>query len=352
VPGPHFPTVHVDAESPSMPGVRSCVSDPLDMWCTRDDFFDEMLALIKEPIGPNDLCVLKEIQLEELGPTEFHVKVYLDGASLHDINSPEKRETTRDVCRADVRLIWDKVKYEMLVHTRDHDTGKLRNTIRVNFLSNPFRLEFLFVYNPDNGETSMLGWIAENMWIKPVVWEFMRRRTTLERNVESPYGNGDMVAISEPLDEWLDYDTLWGLFLKYIKSTAVHCEEVSDSEFEITVMDPIHGGHPHKPLVRLIKHDKNTGEVVDVASVDNLKLVDTRHVVIHQDPLRMEAWTIGAKGKRTYKHLNTSFLLQWFLDAVIPKKDSGVNAKVSENANVSTTGKTQPAEVAEGCVLM
>lgn len=314
-----LPRVHANVDSPSIAGLKTCVSDPLDAYCTRDEFFHELMEMLREPVGFWDVPCLKGVEVEWLGSEECTVKVVLDGAALQELDSPEKQATTKDYVRMWLRLSWDLAKWELLIHTNDNATGKLTSTIRVCFLKDPFRIETLFVLNPQNADATLLAWIAESQWLRPVIHELGRRKTKLSRNVESPYGNGSMVTISDALDGLIDFDTLWQEYFSYIKSQCVRCEEISDSQFEVTIIDPRYGGVDKKPLIRVIKHDKSTGEIVDVASLENLRLLDTRHIKIHREPLRVEHWT-ESNGKRIYRRLNSE-LLQQLLDTIVPEKE-------------------------------
>jgi len=327
------------------------MSDPLDQYCTREEFFSELLQLLHEPLPPWDLPALKDVEVKPCGPSEAIIKIILDGDMMRELNYPDKPQIAKkDIVRVWLRLEWDTTKYELNVHSHDNATGKEKNAIRMYCLKDPFRIEALFTLNVENLDITVLAWLLENHWVRPVVGAIKSRKVAMRRNVTSPFGNGDMVTVSDSLDGLIDFNSLWEEYLSMQKSWASSWQPVSDSQFEVTIRDGRLGGSEAMPLVRLIKHDKSKGEIIDVASMDNLRLVDTRHILMHQDPLRVELWT-EAGGKRVFRRINVE-LLQTFLDSAV-KQHRGRGAAVGQHTAEVVKGAVSGAQEEESlCVAM
>lgn len=300
------PSVHADVDSPTMPGMKSCVSDPLDEYCDDiDAFFDELLAMMKEPVSLGEVAVLKKVELNEQGSEECTVRVVLDGEKLLSYGFGSSASPDgEDVTRIWQRLMWSRDKRYIEAQNYDPADGITEHDRwRINLLSDPFRLEVVILKDFAGVGTKVVAWIMEEAWIKPILSIIKGRRVKIKRNVSSPFGGG-MSAVSEPLDRHIDFDALFEAVLRRIRLLGGHDSQVidiSDSEFEATASTEVFGGgigpgFPNQALKYSVKHDRTSGEVVLVVSIGN-HLLYTHFFVLHKDPLLLETW-VEQDGRR------------------------------------------------------
>lgn len=322
----NLPAVDVlpDQESPSDPGKHSVLSGPLDEYCDFGSFFDELIPLLKEPLYPLESYVLKSLEIKDLGPEAFTLKVIHDGAKLRMYGFGEFLKGDGDLLRAwqTVRCSREKRQIEAEHYSED---GSVRETYYTRFLEDPLRIEFWCEL--PSGERRCgepMASTLKSFYIMPVLQCLMKRKVKVRPCVESPGGFGKS-AMSDPLDEYLDFDTCFDAVIEVLKDSVGNkgdsqISDLSDQEFEMLVSTPNLGDTDAAPAVMTqhVRHDRAQGQLVNVASVGG-QLLYTSWIVVHHHPLSVEHWT-EVDGKRICGRQEAA-VLQGFVDGIVAKTD-------------------------------
>jgi len=316
--------VHANAESPTEPGKISVVSGPLDGYCNFDSFFDELIPILKEPLYPLESYVLKRHEVKDIDADTFTVKIIHDGAKLTMYGFGSLTKDGADYLRAWQTVRCSKEKREISVEDYNEE-GKLVSTSYTRFPQEPFRVEF-WVDMADGTRLcdGNMATLLKNFYVVPVVKSLMTRKVTVSTGVASP-GGGWTSAMSGPLDEFVDYDTCFESVIEVLKESVENkaggqVQELSDREFEMLVTAPSIGDHSNgdTKMTQLIRHDRKTGEIINVASVGG-EFLYTSWIVLHRSPLRVEHWT-EVDSKRVCGRQERS-VLQTFVDSIVAKSE-------------------------------
>mmetsp|Transcript_23991 Transcript_23991/g.65414 ORF Transcript_23991/g.65414 Transcript_23991/m.65414 type:complete len:331 (-) Transcript_23991:59-1051(-) len=321
----NVPAVDVlpDTDSPSDAGKRSVVSGPLDEYCDYASFFEELIPLLKEPLYPLESYVLKSIEIKDIGPEVFTVKVYHDGDKLRTYGFGEWVKGDGDLLR-----LWNTVRCsrenrQIAVEHHSED-GQLQQTFFTRFLKDPLRVEF-WCERP-NGERIADEGMANTLksfFIIPVLQSLMKRKVQVNPCIESP-GGGGKSAISDPLTEYLAFNTCFDFVIEVLKDSVDkgrgEITDVSDQEFEMVVSAPNLGDAdaPVTKMLQHVRHNRDRGEVVNVASIGG-QLLYTSWIVVHREPVIVEHWT-EVDGKRICGRQEAR-VLQNFVDSIVAKTD-------------------------------
>mmetsp|Transcript_58581 Transcript_58581/g.171434 ORF Transcript_58581/g.171434 Transcript_58581/m.171434 type:complete len:330 (-) Transcript_58581:124-1113(-) len=318
----NVPNVEVlpNQESPSAPGKRSVLSGPLDEYCSYDTFFDELIPILKEPLFPLESYVLKSIELKDLGPEAFTLKIMHDGAKLKLYGFGDLVKGDGDFLRAWQSVRCSREKREIAAEHLD-EAGEVRETYFTRFLKDPLRIEFWCEL--PNGERTCDEGMASTLrtfYIIPVLKQLMRRTVSVVHSVESP-GGGGKSAISGPLEEYLDFDSCFDAAIEVLKDTVGdegRISELSEREFEMKVATPKLSDNdgPSGEMTQLVRHDRERGEIVNVASIGG-QLLYTSWIVVNRDPLVVEHWT-EVDSKRIGGRQEGS-VLQGFVDSIVAR---------------------------------
>mmetsp|Transcript_24940 Transcript_24940/g.57992 ORF Transcript_24940/g.57992 Transcript_24940/m.57992 type:complete len:336 (+) Transcript_24940:100-1107(+) len=320
--------VHANADSPSMPGKCSVLTDSLDEYCDYNSFVDELLPLLKEPLYPLESYVLKSHEIKPLDGESFTVKIIHDGVKLKTYGFGKYVKEGQDFLRLWQTVRCDRAKREIIAEEYD-DQGDVQAICCTRFLDNPLRVEFWC--DMPNGQRKcdeQLASIVKSFYVIPVLKSLMKRKVVVNLGVESPGGNGKS-AISGPLDDYLDFDGCFDAVLEVLRESVDGkadgtVTDLSDNEFEMKVTAPSlgEGDTDQEPsgtqLTQLIRYDRTTGEIINVASMGG-QLLYTSWITIHERPLRIEHWT-EVDGKRICGRQEGT-VLQNFVDSVVAKSD-------------------------------
>jgi len=333
-PGQAEPRIHADVDSPSMPGLKSCVSDPLEPWCTFAEFYSEFFQLMMEPINPTEFPAVQKVEVTREGPEECTVKVFMDAELLRamEVDFPQRNAKRGVVLKMWFRMTWNHAKREVLLHTKEHNAGEKHGVtltvLLVKFLKDPFRVELVCTLNTQGADNKVVAEFSEYAWLRPIVRVLRKRKVKLSRDVISPVTGGDCVVISDPLPEHISYDALFDRYVAMCKYNSDEVEELSPCEFGLIFTSPLAYGSAKVPLKRVVRHDKAKGEIVVVSSV-HVKLLETLFILFHRDPLRVEAWT-EAGGQRKFRRLNAE-AVQYLCDTIV-KETAPDSGRAAESA--------------------
>mmetsp|Transcript_36329 Transcript_36329/g.82106 ORF Transcript_36329/g.82106 Transcript_36329/m.82106 type:complete len:353 (-) Transcript_36329:60-1118(-) len=310
------PAVHADAESPTEPGLKSVLTDSLDDCCDPASFYDELLAMLREPVGPREAVVLKEVELKEHGSDVFTVKVILDGAKLHRLGFGE--EGGPDLVKLWMRVEGDRSKEEVHLVLYNRSDQSVYRTSTMKLLRDPFRVELW--RNTPNGTRlhgRALAQLFKNDYLAPIATLQTKRQVLVHFDVESPSGQGKS-AISDPLDRYITYGGLFHGMLGLIRSLG-RVKELSPSAFEVS--SPPRWGRgtfEEGTMVQAVQHDMSRGSF-NVTEYFNGQIVHNCLFRILRDPLRIETWNEATDGKRDGGR-RVGFIMQEFLNSLILQK--------------------------------
>lgn len=316
--------VHPNVDSPTEPGMKSVVTDPIDEYCDLETFWDCLMGRIREPLWPREDAVLKELQLIDHSPEEFTVRVILDGKKLKLLGWMEQLRwlgLTRlfeqvpdgeDFCRFWARVVTDR-KHHIVVSTEyDPADGKtVRNVTTTKFLRDPFRIECSTVLQGERKHGPKLATFMQTCYLNPILTARRENKVEVDMDVDSPSGHGKS-AMSQALDAYLEADVLFEELVRAIQKAdgASNIEYISDTQFELTsvMQTPSLEGQDlvQRQMKQLVRFEHGKEEIVIVSSVD-AELLSTCFFRIHRDPdLRVEHWSetgglrIGGKVEAEY----------------------------------------------------
>jgi len=318
--------VHHEMESPTAPGVKSCVSDSLEPYCTYDGLFDEILAEIKDPLLPMENWLVKEVIITDDGPEEFTVKVLHDAKKLETFGWGKEDGTDR--VRSWVKCIHSKERREIICEEY-HDNGDMEIRNFTIFLTDPLRVEFWGDHCSGVRRCGKIfARILKYQFLTPALKRLASRKISVKLGTPSIDDRGGLSAMSDSLDEYTSYVGLMDLLEEALKNPAQKAKlsvtDISPKEFEMKIPGP-----PKKfpapgeeierdVLTWLYRFDNEVGQISAVVSVGN-ELLHTSFVKVHKDPLRLEHW-IEQGGKRLAGRMEV-LLLQEIVDSIVKKAE-------------------------------
>merc|ERR1712032_1722410 len=145
-------------------------------------------------------------------------------------------------------------------------------------------------------------------------------------NVDSPSGGGLKCVLSDPLDDYASYEEVFDGILEVMQNRfeGGRVDEVSHSSFILTAPSAM----PDLPeesgatvdLVQVVRHDRAKGQVISVNSLGK-ELIGTSWLVVHQDPLRIEAWLEDGNQRKCGKSVATT--VQQYVDRLVAAAEGG-----------------------------
>eukprot|EP00408_Alexandrium_pacificum_P058680 CAMPEP_0171162546 /NCGR_PEP_ID=MMETSP0790-20130122/4647_1 /TAXON_ID=2925 /ORGANISM="Alexandrium catenella, Strain OF101" /LENGTH=374 /DNA_ID=CAMNT_0011627151 /DNA_START=13 /DNA_END=1137 /DNA_ORIENTATION=- len=127
-------------------------------------------------------------------------------------------------------------------------------------------------------------------------------KITVDFDVESPSCSGLKSVLSQPLDEYIDYDTLWSGLIKLLKDPPKHglltkteLKEICETEFSTRNFFSVGSfgkllGFEDFQTVEHVRVDYAAGDIKSERYDQNDNLVQTTYTKIHREPLRVESW--------------------------------------------------------------
>lgn len=317
--------VQHEVDSPTMPGMKSCVTESLEEYCTFNSLFDQILNIIRDPLVPTENFLLKSLTVTEDGPEEFTVKVIHDAKKLETFGWGKEDGTDR--VRSWVK-VWHSRSKRELITEEYHEDGRMEIRCTARFLSDPLRIEFWGDHVSGARRCGKFyAAVVKHMFIVPSLKSLVKRKVYVAHSVRAVDGHG-VSCLSDPLDDYATYDGLMYLLLDVLKSPAkkgkFEFTEIAENQFEIKLpgppIRPPEGDEPppRVTLTTLYKWDYERGQINAVISVGN-DLLHTAWIRVHKDPLRLEYWI--EEGVTRLAGRMETVLLQEIVDAVVRKAE-------------------------------
>jgi len=299
--------VHPNADSPTEPGLKSVVTDPIDGFCDPEALWDCLVDRMREPLWPREEAVLKELQIVDHGPEDFSIRVILDCQKLKALGWIEQLRwhgilrtvpDSEEVCRFCARVVADRQRQVIISTEFDPSDGTtIWNVTTTKFLRDPFRIEvFAVVVDGTRKHGPQLASFVQSCYLNPILRSKQHHMVRVEPNVDSPSGHGK-AAITETVDKYFEAGTLLEDLIRGIQKAehASNIEYLSESEFELTWTIQTPSAEDKDLITRqmrqVVRLVPDRGEIVVVSSVDT-ELIDTGFFRIHRDPaLRVEHWS-------------------------------------------------------------
>jgi len=301
--------VHPNVDSPTEPGVKSVVTDPIDGLCDPETFWDCLMVRMREPLWPREDTVLKELRVVDHSPEEFTVRVILDGHKLKILGWIEQLRwhgllrmfeqvpDGEDFCRYCARVVTDRQRRVIVSTEYDPaDSTTVRNVTTTRFLSDPFRIEVSSVLDGGRKHGPQLAAFIQHCYLNPILRSRQREKVKVESDVDSPSGGGK-AAITQTIDAYFRADTILEDLVQGIQraDAASNIEHLSDTEFQLTWTVQMPSAEDNELVPRqmrqMVKMEPFRGEIVVVSSVDT-ELISTGFFRILNNPhLRVEHWS-------------------------------------------------------------
>jgi len=295
-------SLEANQDSPSEPGKTVVLTSELPE-VAPDDLAESILEILKRPVDPRVEPVLKTVELEETSENSFTVKVILDGAKLDQAGyGKDGKDRVQQ---------WMKINYnpaEMLVSTEsfvpgdgawadEASGGKVFLATYSRFLKDPTRIEYWWVKDGERmaGESQAQHF---KFYIDALMEIAKPRKVSFSPDCDSIAEPGQKSILSAPMDDHIAFDTLWQELLNHkafygLIIQGAEVQEVSDNEVLVTGengVEPAGGAFA-------VEWNKDEGKIVRTHKVAG-KAVEVNHTVVHQSPLRIEAWRLDAQGPR------------------------------------------------------
>jgi len=316
--------VHPDVESPTCPGERSAVSEPIgeDLVDNMDEFFGEVVSFVRNPLNilVCETVYLKELDLQERSIDDFTVRVVLDGAKLHSIirskfpdHAGDLKDKLGDVPEGDFCRLW--VDYVIdRRNCRLHSTtykpnagGEKEHDVHMVFVPNKeeknFRIEVWRIASDgqrDGGQlmANMVDWF----YLKPLLVSRSGLPVKVHSDVHMPE-TGGLSVVTDSLDSYFTPEKLFEALTHNCKQEALknNGEVVTKSDFEFQTSVDVKLPWLKDMTINLsrqvVADDRGLQLVFHDYFMEELAL--THFFRIHRDPVRVEFWRVFPNGTRS-----------------------------------------------------
>mmetsp|Transcript_20477 Transcript_20477/g.57606 ORF Transcript_20477/g.57606 Transcript_20477/m.57606 type:complete len:329 (-) Transcript_20477:357-1343(-) len=270
---------------------------------TSEGLAEGIMDMLRRPVPPHVEPAVKDVEVEETSENSFSAKVILDGVKLDQAGYGKDGK--------DKVFQWLKVTYnpaEMLASTEsfvpeggawadEASGGKVFLATYSRFLKDPTRIEYWWVKDGERmaGESQAQHF---KFYIDALMEIAKPRKVSFSPDCDSIAEPGQKSILSAPMDDHIAFDTLWQELLNHkafygLIIQGAEVQEVSDNEVLVTGengVEPAGGAFA-------VEWNKDEGKIVRTHKVAG-KAVEVNHTVVHQSPLRIEAWRLDAQGPR------------------------------------------------------
>mmetsp|Transcript_62969 Transcript_62969/g.195307 ORF Transcript_62969/g.195307 Transcript_62969/m.195307 type:complete len:365 (-) Transcript_62969:30-1124(-) len=311
--------VHPDVDSPTCPGEKSVLSDPIPKNLCDDpkQMFEELIVLCKANVPIFEIPFFKEISEKQIGEREWEVKIILDGKLRKKFGKQESEEDY--VCNW-YKVYIDRENLEMRGEDIEDDgtpEGKSKGSSRSLFVmdkeTDSFRVESWAV-NPEGKRFHGERWAnyVEFVHLRPILAIGYLTQTKMQFNVDSPSGEGKS-TMSGDLGEYFPDgpDELFMAFLTLFKQDtlllpggSVDYTEDEGNAFTAENSFDMPDEKGNKSAIKF-----TICRTVDVD--EEKRLITVRAKIVesgvpygdefyqfHEEPLRVEFWAQRPSGKR------------------------------------------------------
>jgi len=290
-----------DQDSIGEPGKKVIlVSELPDV--THDGLINGILDVLRFPVIPHIMPLLRDVELTEHDDNCFTVKVILDGAKLDAAGFG-------DGAGSDKVMVWQKVTYkpdESLIITESYTPpgdnvpsaskatqDKVYHSSHTRVLKDPVRLEY---YIEMDGQR--LHGQAQADILKPYVDSVLaltqQKKVNFTPESDSQAVPGKKCCVSDPMDQYFAYDRLFAALhdQKSLYGDTREITEVSENEVFVTGI----GGVEPVDGTMNVQWDIDAGKIVRINKAAG-KVKETYYTHVLKDPLRIEIYREDADGK-------------------------------------------------------
>lgn len=320
-----------DQPSVAYPGEKTAISEPMDKFCNFEQIFSEMISYWRYPVHPIEELILKSCVCKDLEDNKFEIKVIYDGDKLRRMGFPVKDDVKDPVRTHYICWYSEKDRYFKNYDLGPSGTGSEPvGGSEIYFHADPLRLEFfIFDGKLEDGKKEggkLTAKYAQDFFVNPFIMKIKRREFAVEAEAESLTGEGELCALSDPLDELIAYDEVFDGLSQMLKEPYLHgkgkVKEKSETEWEGKHVDANIKSLDGKLVVKV---DREAGKIraTNWAKVKGEEKVTLKqHFQVHQQPLRVEFYFIKEDGSRCATR-SAATHLQTRLDQIIQAQESG-----------------------------
>lgn len=201
----------------------------------------------------------------------------------------------------------------------EESKSKASGYMLLELVGSPLRVEYHIGMADGSRVVDKSAVAAVNPALTAALTNMAKRKVKVMPEQDTLKGDGQKSAISEPMDEHIDFDSFWEKLIDMIKSPpnapiAPQIVEVSKEEFDSVVVVP----DTKTKLTTKVKHNKAAGEMMAETLQDG-EVVGSSTVILHREPLRVESWGVDSEGKRLSGH-GTARGLQEYVDTALAKE--------------------------------
>lgn len=303
-------SVELMAEQEStQPGMMSIISGPLDALdppISREEAYEETIALLKYPMDPITEGLKKDLQVTQQDANTFVMKLILDGKKLDSFGYGKGDGTDRVRFWKKVTCNRDKFSITVQDYVPERELGawvteakeEVKASCEINFLQDPPQIEFCVDQegkrwaDPETRD-GLYSW-TDN--ILGGLHAFKTAKVKVIPDQPSIKEKGLKSMVSEPMDEHVSYENFFPQMVKFTKDFLgkVPNMTLDESDGEIRGSVTNEQGEVTKHVV---KFDEAAGEM-SITMIQQDKVRAELHRKVHRSPLVVEAWDLDAEGQR------------------------------------------------------
>mmetsp|Transcript_116965 Transcript_116965/g.364139 ORF Transcript_116965/g.364139 Transcript_116965/m.364139 type:complete len:330 (+) Transcript_116965:68-1057(+) len=313
-----------DSES-AVDGKKCVLSSELED-CSYDDFIEGIRDILKRPVPPFQEPAVKAVEVTEQDENTYTAKVILDGAKLEGFGYGDG--TGKDKVSNWMKVTFKPAEGILMTETyvnpanpklptvEEATTDKVYLTSMSRVLKDPLRMEYW--WELENGERMYGQEQADHVkpYMDGTIALAKKKKVSFAPDCDSLAEPGSKSAISTPIDDFITVDGLWAQLLDFA-NIYKDLEIIEISDTEIAVTGP--GGVEPPTGVKAVQWDKEKGTLVTTTKIAG-KVQGVLNLVVHQEPLRVEAWRVEASGERVSSKMYAKQSAYW-LDEVIQRHE-------------------------------
>eukprot|EP00420_Gonyaulax_spinifera_P038939 CAMPEP_0197888306 /NCGR_PEP_ID=MMETSP1439-20131203/21918_1 /TAXON_ID=66791 /ORGANISM="Gonyaulax spinifera, Strain CCMP409" /LENGTH=399 /DNA_ID=CAMNT_0043508213 /DNA_START=81 /DNA_END=1280 /DNA_ORIENTATION=- len=346
-------SIKVNADQPSIdsPGELSVVTDIVgpDVCPDIQEFFDELVHFIMDPLWPGEWLFLKEVRFTKCpdDPEKTTIKVFLDIDKIKKF-SKDFTHPKDELVRLWLDVFIKPKEYHIYTEEFRADLDVKTKMAETHSKFHPeeegFRVEaWCFDHEGKRHAGPVLAWITETMFLKPLLCVRIGQKVVVRSNVEMPESGGKSI-VTGALDEYFTQQHVFDSLVRLSKQDTIdqggQITYNSDSDFvcyikhEIPIPKPqeapaaVEDGKAAEdalaaasPLQSAVGDEKEAGaavaggvlkleitksivlipEMCQMVMTEHIgeELGPTRFVRIHKDPVKLETWIVLPNGERS-----------------------------------------------------
>mmetsp|Transcript_69335 Transcript_69335/g.224149 ORF Transcript_69335/g.224149 Transcript_69335/m.224149 type:complete len:488 (-) Transcript_69335:122-1585(-) len=325
--------VYRNTASPSDRSVKSCVTDALDRFTDYDTLWEHLVDLTKHPMETKGLKeqAVTQISENELIVTKTLDLIKLDGQVMDELglqrilfmDEHKLTEWTKQDTSFSERYKIDSAGGRVSAE-RYGPAGDLLETSWTVVHRDPLRVEFWVdmagnrrcgCFVMEAARAKLLNPAIKRVHGDGYMWQMFvgqwQNKDFLGDCRPSLSHPGEMSVVSEPLDAFIDFETLWFATVDVLRYPEpqpgkewelTDVEQISETELKVTRRynpdDPrVEGLEPNETWDRIVL-DRSNG-IVRADTFNDSGLCVITWYKIHKDPVRVECWCEGPPQRKS-----------------------------------------------------